>query len=669
MSREKGRGRWMAIAVLLTAVMGAGSGQAEEVRKLDDVVVTATKSETAIRDIPASVSVISASDLAAQNLPNSDIGDALGSVPGIAVRRAYSPFPPYANIRGAGSGGTLYLVNGIPTNWQISQAIAVELVERVEIIRGPASALYGADATGGVINIILKSGRETPTTTVGGGAGSFGRYRGAVATDGQVDRFSYALAGYYEEADGTNVVENNVNASVHMIDDCDYDKHGAGATAGYRFSESAGLRFLYNYGNNKYTRGRPHVGGDWDYHLAGLFYDQQIGERLTLNASVGLRSDDYLHLYDKGKTNYDPNKKRDMDYSEIPVELKATTVLGGHTITVGGYYNNQETDQVYRDWTSGALLQENEYSVRTMAGYAQDVWKITDAMTLTAGLRYDHWENYDNYFSNYNDPTLEDRTDSHLSPKIGMRYNFAGGTSIWGNYSTGFTPPTSEQLYDDRTSGGNPRIPNPDLEPETTQSFELGLQHWFGSNFQGSLVGFYTYTEDKILSWFNADNVYTNQNIGRTESYGAELDLAWYVTENWTVTANYTYNEATVDENPQNPDLEGNDIPFSPKHKANFGITYSQPSNFSVSVYARYLSKQYSDDANTDLTSAGEDLAMPESFVIDLKGTKHFQVGWGVLKTIDLSLCVDNLFDEEYRSMYMYEDPGTTFWGEVKLIF
>lgn len=655
--------------ILLSFAMLAGVGWAEDVRKLDDVVVTATKYETAIKDVPASVTVISSTDLANQNLPNSDIGDALRSVPGLALRRAYAPFPAYANIRGAGSGGTVYLVNGIPTNWQISQAIAVELVERVEIIRGPASALYGADATGGVVNIILKSGSETPTATVKGGAGSFGRYRAAAAADGKVDRFSYALAGYYEEADGTNVVENNVNASVHMIDDCDYDKHGVDMNTGYQFSDSAGLRFFYDYGNNKYTRGRPHVGGDWDYNLAGLLYDQQIGKRLTINAYLGLRSDDYLHLYDRGGTNYDPRQKRDTDYSEVPAELRATTVLGGHTVSLGAYYNNQETEQKYKDWTSGALLQENKYSVRTMAGYAQDVWKITDAMTLTAGLRYDHWENYDNYFSSYNDPDLEDRTDDHLSPKIGLRYNFAGGTSIWGNYSTGFTPPTSAQLYDDRTSGGNPRIPNPDLDPETTQSFELGLQHWFGQSIQGSLVGFYTYTEDKILAWFNADNVWINQNIGRTESYGAEVDLAWYLAENWTVSANYTYNEATVDENPQNPDLEGNDIPFCPKHRANLGVTYSRPENFSVSLFARYTGKQYSDDANTDLAASGDDLAMPESMVFDLKGTKHIQVAWGPLKNIDLSLAIDNIFDEEYRSMYMYEDPGTTFFGEVAFVF
>jgi iron complex outermembrane receptor protein len=163
--------------------------------------------------------------------------------------------------------------------------------------------------------------------------------------------------------------------------------------------------------------------------------------------------------------------------------------------------------------------------------------------------------------------------------------------------------------------------------------------------------------------------VVTNQNIGRTESYGAELDLAWYLTENWSVTANYTYNKATVDENPQNPDLEGNHLPFSPEHKANLGVTYSRADNFTISLFTRYLSKQYCDDANTDYTDDGEELAMKESLVFDLKGTKHFQVAWGPLKTIDLSLAIDNIFDEEYRSFYMYEDPGTTYFGEVAFVF
>jgi iron complex outermembrane receptor protein len=553
-------------------------------------------------------------------------------VPGISLRRAYAPFPASANIRGLGSEATLYLVNGIPTDWQISQTIPVERIKRVEIIRGPASALYGANAGGGVINIILKEGGDKPGAAVSTGYGSFDRFRSAASADGAIDKFNYAVSAFYEEADGENVVKNNVNPGIHMIDNCDYDKKGVGFSTGYTFSESSKLSVFYNFFNDRYTRGRPYVGGDWDYNLGGFIFDQKIGQQLNLRAYVAYRDDDYLHLYDKGGTNYAPNQKRFMDYNEMPAEFQATYALGwGHTLTAGMYYNNQETDQKYRNWTTGAQTQRNEFNVRTLAGYLQDIWKPVDALTLTFGGRYDHWKNYDNVFSSFKDPTLEDRTDDHFSPKVGLRCTISHSTAVWGNYSTGFLPPTSEQLYDDRTSGGNPRQPNPDLKPETTHSFELGVERWFLNRLQANLVGFYNYTDDKILSWFNASNIWTNQNIGRTESYGTELALAYYLSEDWSLTANYTYNRATIEENPQNPSLEGNYLTFSPKHKANLGATYSRKDNFTLSAYVKYLSKQYTDDANTARNAAGEELVMEESIVADLKGTKHFPVkpsGW-----------------------------------------
>jgi len=232
----------------------------------------------------------------------------------------------------------------------------------------------------------------------------------------------------------------------------------------------------------------------------------------------------------------------------------------------------------------------------------------------------------------------------------------------------GFKPPTSEQLYDDRTSGGNPRQPNPDLESETTHSWEIGVDRRFGDLLQVNLVGFYNYTDDKIMSWFNSSNVWINKNIGRSKSYGAELDMAVYLTSHLTLTANYTFNRATIDDNPSNRALEGNYLPFSPKHKANLGATYAMPESFTVSAYLRYTGRQYSDDANTERNAGGK-MLMEESLVVDLKGTKHFPVTWGPIKKIDLSLSIDNLFEDDYRTFYMYEDPGTTLFGEVEIYF
>ena len=226
-------------------------------------------------------------------------------------------------------------------------------------------------------------------------------------------------------------------------------------------------------------------------------------------------------------------------------------------MTTGFAFNETRTDQEYHDWSTGDLIQENEYKVITLAGYVQDVWHPIAPLTIHAGLRYDHWKNFDNFFSNYNDASLEDRTDSQWSPKVGMRYQLTDEMSGWLNYGTGFTPPTSTQLYDDRTSGGNAREPNPNLKPEKTQSWEIGLEKWMGKAMQATVTEYYNITDDKILSWFNDSNVWVNKNIGKTQSYGTELALAFYLSDNWTVNANYTYTHATIKENPSNPDKRG----------------------------------------------------------------------------------------------------------------
>lgn len=665
--------RWtnacIAVALLTLPMYVLAGEPAKGVQQLEPVVVTATKYATPIQDVAASMTVVTAEELKEQNLPNNDVADALRAVPGVTLRRAYSPFPAYLNIRGATDAGTVVLVNGVPTEWEITQAIPFDNIERVEVLRGPGSALYGANAVGGVVNIITKEGGKGFESSIGGGYGTFNTRRGTLTSRGGFERFHYSFAGYTEKSDGTNIVRNNVNPGVHMIDDCPYDKSAASITTGYDLPNKGKLSFLYNFFHDKYTRGRPNVGGDWDRHFTTLSYDQPLSDRLAFKGYVGYRYDDLLHLYDKGGTNYALNQKRDTDYSEIPFELQLTATLGwGNTVTGGFFANHQKTDYDYKN-ALGAELGTVRYSIRTLAGYLQDVWKPVENLAITGGLRFDQWKNYDNAFYNYTDKHPGNRTDENWSPKIGAKYTFADSTALWANYAVGFVPLTPEQLYDDRTSGGNPRVPNPDLKPEKTQSWELGVERWFGGVVGAKAAGFYSYTEDKIISWFNSTNVWMNKNIGRTKSYGVELDLTYQPTPNWILSANYTWNPVKIDKNSADPSLEGNDLPFSPRHKINVGVTYTRPANFTVSAFLRYLSDQQSTDSNVRCTSSGEEQFMRASYVVDVKATKHFQINQGYLRGIDLSVSVDNVFNEKYRTFYIYEDPGTVFLTELKLFF
>ena len=179
-------------SIVLMVAMTVWCSAEEPSAVLDTLVVTATKYETPLKEIPASVTVIRAEDIANQHLPNGDVGDVLRSVVGITTRRAYAPFPTYPNIRGMGSDATMTLVNGIPTNWEITQAIPTGNIERIEVLRGPASALYGGNATGGVINIILKKGKKTPASHLGASYGRFETLGLYGDTQGAMNKFNYA---------------------------------------------------------------------------------------------------------------------------------------------------------------------------------------------------------------------------------------------------------------------------------------------------------------------------------------------------------------------------------------------------------------------------------------------------------------------------------------------
>ena len=640
-------------------------------RKMDDIVVSATKTSTPIREIPATVDVLTADDLSIQSQPNGDFVDLLRDVSGSMVTRAYGPFPGTVRLRG-GVGSTVYLINGIPVDWKMNQAIPTEIIERVEIIKGAASAVYGANATGGVINIITKTGTEDLQGQVRIGGGTSTTYRAGVLAQGKKNNAGLAVAAYQGGSAGENVVENNVHPTIHMIDRCKYNKSAVSVSGKYDFGEASSLSLFYNYFWDDYARGRIYYGGEWARNFASAVFNQGFGDIFSMKASIAYHVDDLLHTYDMGGTNYTtPKQRRYTDYTALPLEVQFTgNFFGGGDVLTLGYFRNDETEEMdYRAWTTNAQTMLTKSSDKTWAVFAQNSWKITDDLIFSTGLRYDEWENYDNYFSNYVDKTPADRSEDAWSPKAGLRYNFSAGSSIWASYGQGFETPTAAQLYDDRTSGGTTRIPNPNLKPEKTHSYELGFEHWFGSVVNMRLVAFHAYTEDEISSIFTATNTVTNKNVGKTVSTGAELNMDFYLTPEISTGFNYTYDKAEVDENPEDPTIEGNAVPFAPEHKATVYVAYTKPDDLTARLSMRYFDDCHVNDTNEKYNAAGEQLYMNSAIVVNVKATKTLCKNCGWLDKMDLSLSVDNLFNEEYRVMQYYEDPGTVVFCEFGLYF
>ncbi|ACL02572.1 TonB-dependent receptor [Desulfatibacillum aliphaticivorans] len=640
-------------------------------KEMDQMVVTATKTETPLREVAASVDVLDREELELRSQPNGDFIDLLRNIPGMTVARAYAPFPATVRMRG-GVGQTVILVNGLPVDFKMSQSIPNEIIDRVEIVRGPTSAIYGANATGGVINIITKTGSENLRAEIRGGGGTSGTYRTSVMTEGKEDNVGFAFAGHYGGSAGENVVENNNNPTIHMINKCKYNKSGAAASGKYDFGRASSVTLFYNYWWGDYMRGRVYYGGEWERNYANVKFNQGFNDMFDMQVNLAYHVDDLLHTYDKGGTNYyTPHQRRYTDYEAIPIDVQFNGRFfdGKNTLTLGYFHSDKTEEQDYRDWNTNAELNLIKFSEETWAVYAQDTWKILDNLILSTGIRYDDWKNYDNYFGNYVNRTPDERSEDNWSPKVGLRYNFNTATSVWANYGQGFNTPTATQLYDDRTAGGNKRIPNPDLKPEKTHSYELGADHWFGNIANVKLVGFHTYTEDTILSSFTAANTVTNQNIGKTESTGAELNLDFFITPEWSTGGNYTYNVAEVDENPTDRTLEGKTLLYAPEHQFNWDVTYKKPEDITACLSVRYTGDQHVNDSNEKYNAAGEQLYMNSSWVVDFKATKTILKDKWILDKADFSFYIDNIFNEKYRTMIYYEDPGTTVYSEIALYF
>ncbi len=644
----------------------------EQAAKLDEVVVSATKIDTPLTSIPASVHVLTNQDLGMQNLPHGDFMDALRYQTGISLTRAHGPFPATARIRGIGN--TVYLINGIPVDWKMNQAIPAEMIERVEIFRGPFASMFGSDATGGAINIITKTGAKDTSLTLKGGGGTFSTYRTGLFAEGSGQNSGFALAGWAAGSDGANVVTNKVNPNIHMINNCSYDKHGFSFSGRHAFDWNGTVSLFYNHFKDDYLRGRVYVGGEWQRDFFSAIYEQGLGDTFSFATRVGYHVDDLLHKYDRGGTRYyEASHRRFTDYKAVPVEAQLTgRFLGGRrNVTVGYYRNTIFEESIDRNWEAphderGRLRS----SQRFQALYAKSNLEIVSGLILDAGLRYDHWENFDNFFFNYVNTHPPDRSENHISPSIGLRYNLRRGPGIWANYSQGFLPPSPGQLYDDRpTSGGTPRVPNPNLQPETTHSYELGAEHWFHNRLRGRLVGFYTYTDDRILSSIEIDNIIINRNLGKTESKGLEVDVEFFMTNHFSILANYTWMESTIKENPTDISLEGNRVPYAPEHRANLMLRYHKPDDLSAMVAMRYIDDQFTNESNAVQNAAGEDIYMASSVVFDLKVTKTLLKNRGFLDQMDVSLAVDNIFNEKYRTFLVYEDPGTAIFGEISLRF
>jgi vitamin B12 transporter len=589
----------------------------EEARRLDPVVVTATMVATPLEKLGATVTVVTGDEITQYNYDR--IEDVFRQVPGVQVQSTGSPGKATSlSIRGGGSQRSLVLIDGLRTasptlgSTDIAE-ITIDAIERIEIVRGPQSTLYGADAITGVVNIITKKGQGPPSASVWVEGGNYRTFREQLNVQGAFGGFNFNLTG------------SQFNTGGNLPHD-DSGQTAVSGRIGYDFPWRGELSLIGRYSNldlelpvfsTSPTVFDSNATNQLETGLYKLEYKQKILDWWNVTASLGQWFNN-SHFRNTPPPGTDTTISQ-IDTSRIQGDVLSTfTLPRWNTLTLGWEYRNESGTNV----TEGTFPTDFSATLNTLAFFGQDEISLFDRLFLGGGLR---WED-NNQFGT----SLTGRASAALVIKeTGSKLRFA-----WGQ---GFRAPTINDLF-------FPGFANPDLKPEQSTSWEIGADQrlWqdrirFGATyFNQDFSNLIQFVFDPTTGFFLPENV-GRARIRGVEAYASFDPFDWigfYV--------NYTYLDAK--------DLDTNqELRRVPRNSVNTGVTVTPFSRLTLFVQANVVSSQLESDF------AGRN---PGYYRIDTGGTFVVLGQYGRLNRLELTARIQNLTNQSYDEVLGFPALG-----------
>lgn len=572
--------RRLTLVIVGLASTSAQAALAQDATNLDDVVVTATGYQQQAKDAPASISVINRKTL--EGKAYRDVTDALKDVPGVIVTGGGSSQD--ISLRGMGAKYTLILVDGKRQGSRATRPGSdgpgieqgwlppLSAIERVEVIRGPMSALYGSDALGGVINVITRSveqewgGSLTVDTTIQEDSDSGNIQQGRFYVGGPLvqDVLGLKIYGQYSQRDEDHIVngysdQRLANATAELSWQAS-DDHELSLEAGYSEQERTTTP-----GESIAAEGRrgPNTRSTQEYDRRHYALSHKGHWDLGTSES-----------YVQHEEIRNPNARGGIDYQDTVFNTQTVVPLGMHILTLGGQYETQKLT------SQGNTLVDGEAKIDRWQGalFVEDEWMLTDDLSLTGGARLNKDENY----------------GTHWSPRLYGVWNAAPQWTIKGGVTSGYRAPDLRHTapgWGQATGGpgGNALlIGNPDLKPEKSLNNELGVIWDSPNGTQVGLTVFHNNFKDKIAEdpvcysgAYRGDDVApeclvpgdsheyayinTRKNIDKAVTQGVEATLTLPLSDTYSLTASYTY----TDSEQKSGDDKGESLNNLPEHMAN----------------------------------------------------------------------------------------------------
>ena len=585
--------------------MAADSTAAEDAAVREEIVVTANRLEAEPQEVGSSVTVITAEEIELKR--KSSVAELLRTVPGVEVVRGGGPGQiTSVFVRGGSSSQTLVLLDGVRLNAPTTGAfdfanLATDGIERIEIVRGPQSTIYGSEAVAGIISIFSRSGREGLHITGLAEAGEASTRRFRFGVDGGSDRFDYAVVVSDEETDGVSSASERAGNT----EDDPYDNLSAAARLGWDLAGDGRFEASLRYFDAEVANdGFDFVLGPVD-DLNRLQTREGVTGSLRVALPLGERWNQtfVLGINDEELAGIDP----DDTFSNFAVDSRSIELTSQSDITLG------ESDVLtfglgYEERDGGSVGSFDEQT-DILSAFVQNVWSWRDRFHLTTGVRHDDHSEF----------------GGETTYRVSSTWGFSSGTRLHGSFGTGFKAPTLNDLF-------FPFFSNPDLEPETSEGFDLGLeQSWGEDRWTLDVTWFDTDFEDLIAFSFVT---FRPENTARASSSGVEVTLEYRPGPSFQLQASHTYNDTE--------DLAtGLQLARRPKNRSTLELFFRPLPRLTGSASLMVVSDRIDSDGSELDDYTRLDLSL--GYRLD-----HFEP----------YLRVENLFDEDYEEVGGFTSPG-----------
>ncbi len=631
MWKQNGRGLWLAgiwlsVAPLISRAQEPSPTASPVEGQAEEVIVSATRFDIPLDQSPASVSVITSEDFEQKQIQR--VSDALREVPGLSVVQTGTAGQLTSVFtRGLRSEHTQVLLDGVPINQGLQGAfnfadLVTDDIDRIEVVRGPQSTLYGPRALAGVIQIFTKQGEGTPTIMLSGEGGSYDTFREWLESEGKIDQFDYSIGA--SRIDTDNARPNNQYRNSAVI-----------ANVGWSPNEQFRISSLFTYSLS--DTGNPNTIFD------PKPLDNFLTERWLIAPNIDFRLSDWwehklIVSYDHERQLNDPNQdgfvgptralfeRTTIDYQN---DLRATSWL---TLTSGFFYSRvnagQERPFVLQIFGPQPTFVSDH--TQETAGFLQATATPIENLIFVAGGRFDHFNQFGDIWT----------------------YRFAGSykidktnTTLHSSIATGFSPPSSQ----DKIFGNNFG-----LQPEKNLGWDIGVEQRLWEN-RVTLGATYFHNDLSNVIGFNG--LFDTLNLGAAETQGLEAELRAQPVADLLFTASYAYLDAEKTSSADINQPKGARLARRPRNEVYISASYLWCKRLRTTAEAKFV------NAREELNFGGPNFDIEDYSFVNIAAEYEVNPHLSVFGRID------NLTNEHYAEVFGFPALGRAAYGGVKLRF